>query len=111
MAVVVTAAARVTIAPRARGQLVLAMGSLGGVTSATYHSCAHRLNGFFAQGFAFTRRPFHGCVPLDVTIDNQTAVHRVTVSLLAGNCAGAGVSSLNHGAPWRCAWRLPRPGA
>jgi hypothetical protein len=37
------------------------------VTSAAYHAC-HSAGGFFAQGFAFTHRPFRGCVPLEVTV-------------------------------------------
>ena len=80
------AAATVTIAPPVRGHVVMAVGSMSAVTSATYHSCAHEAVGF-AQGFAFTHRPFRGCVPLDVTIGNRTPAHRVTLSLFAGTCA------------------------
>lgn len=93
IALVVTmgSTATVTIAPRARGHVVIDNPSaqnrgLGGVTSITYHSCPHA-QGFFAQGFAFTHRPTRGCVPLDVTIDNRPAVHHVTLSLFAGSCA------------------------
>ncbi len=79
------ATATVTIAPPARGHVGMDIGSLSGVTSATYHSCAHQAVGF-AQGFAFTHRPFRGCVPLDVTIGNRSPVHHVTLSLFAGTC-------------------------
>ncbi len=93
LALVVTtgSTATVTIAPPARGHVVIDNPSaqnrgLGGVTSVTYHSCPHA-QGFFAQGFAFTHRPTRGCVPLDVTIDNRPPVHHVTLSLFAGPCA------------------------
>jgi hypothetical protein len=43
--------------------------------------------GSWAQNFAFTHRPFRGCVPLDVTISNRPLVHDVTLSLFAGACA------------------------
>lgn len=77
----------VTIAPSARGHVVIDIPSTrGGVTSATYHACA-RPGGFFAQGLAFTHPPARGCVPLDVKIDNRPAVRHVTLSLFAGLCA------------------------
>jgi hypothetical protein len=92
LALVVTmgSAATMTIAPPARGHVVIDNPSaqnrgLGGVTSITYHSCLHK-QGFFAQGFAFTYRPARGCVPLDVTINNRPPVHHVTLSLFAGSC-------------------------
>lgn len=59
----------VTIGARARGHAVIAIGP-GGVTAATYHAC-RKPGGFFAQGFAFTRPPFRGCVPLDLTVSGQ----------------------------------------
>ncbi|MGI8445599.1 MAG: hypothetical protein ACR2MP_00080 [Streptosporangiaceae bacterium] len=77
--------ATVTIAPPARGHVVIAPWG-GGATSITYHSCPHA-QGFFAQGFAFTHRPTRGCVPLDVTIGNGPPVRHVTLSLFAGSCA------------------------
>jgi hypothetical protein len=81
----------VTIGRTARGHAVIAApgaGQLGrgGVTSATYHAC-RRAGGFFAQGFAFTRPPFRGCVPLEVTVGGQAQVRHVTLSLFAGSCA------------------------
>jgi hypothetical protein len=80
----------VTIGPSARGHAVMdnpAADHLGlrGVTSATYHACG-QAGGFFAQGFAFTRPPFHGCVPLDVTVGGLARVRQVTLSLFAGSC-------------------------
>jgi hypothetical protein len=56
-----------------------------GVTSATYHACL-TAGGFFAQGFAFTRPPFRGCVPLDVTIGGQARARHLTLSLFARSC-------------------------
>jgi hypothetical protein len=79
------ATATVTIAPPVRGHVVMDIGSLSGVTSATYHSCARQAVGF-AQGFAFTHRPFRGCVPLDVMIGDRPPVHHVNLSLFAGPC-------------------------
>jgi hypothetical protein len=55
------------------------------VTAATYHSCSD-VAGFFAQGFTFTDGKIRGCVPLDVTIGQDTQVHHVTLSLFAGRC-------------------------
>ncbi|MBO0774773.1 MAG: hypothetical protein J2P34_00555 [Actinobacteria bacterium] len=80
----------VTIAPAARGHVVIDNPAaqnrgLGGVTAITYHSCPHA-QGFFAQGFAFTHRPYRGCVPLDVTIGNRPPVRHVTLSLFARPC-------------------------
>jgi hypothetical protein len=82
--------ATMTIAAPARGHVVIDNPAarnwgLGGVTSITYHSCPHA-QGFFAQGFAFTYRPYRGCVPLDVTIGNRRPVRHVTLSLFAGPC-------------------------
>jgi hypothetical protein len=61
-----------------------------GATSATYHTC-RRAGGFYAQGFAFTRPPFRGCVPLDVTVQAQAQaqarVRPATLSLFTGSCA------------------------
>lgn len=79
------ATATVTIAPPVRGHAVIALPGAS-VTSVTYHSCTHE-QGFYAQGFAFTQRPFRSCVPLDVTIGNRPPVHHVTLSLFAGSCA------------------------
>jgi hypothetical protein len=79
----------VTIGASARGHAVIGLavnGSERGVTSATYHAC-RKAGGFFAQGFAFTRPPFRGCVPLDVTADGQARVRHVMLSLFAGPCA------------------------
>lgn len=89
MAMVLTTGSTVTvtIAPSARGHVVIDIPSTrGGVTSATYHGCA-RPGGFFAQGFAFTHPPARGCVPLEVKIDNRPPVRHVTLSLFAGRCA------------------------
>ncbi len=79
----------VTIGASARGHAVIDLsvnGSERGVTSATYHAC-RQAGGFYAQGFAFTRPPFRGCVPLDVTVGGQAQVRHVTLSLFAGSCA------------------------
>jgi hypothetical protein len=78
----------VTIGASARGHAVIGLavnGSDRGVTSATYHAC-RKPGGFYAQGFAFTRPPFRGCVPLDVTVGGQARVRHVTLSLFAGSC-------------------------
>ena len=77
----------VTIAAPARGRVVIANPyASGGITSATYRSCS-RVQGFFAQSFAFTRGPGRGCVPLDVTVGGERQVRHVTLSLFAGSCA------------------------
>jgi hypothetical protein len=81
----------VTIGASARAHVLIAapgVGNLGlsGVTSAAYHAC-RQAGGFFAQGFAFTRPPFRGCVPLEVTVGGQARVRHVTLSLFAGSCA------------------------
>jgi len=79
----------VTIGASARGHAVIGLamdGSERGVTSATYHAC-RKAGGFYAQGFAFTRPPFRGCVPLDVTVGGQAAARHLTLSLFAGSCA------------------------
>jgi hypothetical protein len=55
------------------------------VTSATYHAC-RKPGGFFAQGFAFTRPPFRGCVSLDVTIGGQTQARHLTLPLFTRSC-------------------------
>jgi hypothetical protein len=80
--------ATVTIAARARGQVMIRSPSApaGRVTAATYHSCSGHA-GFFAQGFTFTGGQVRGCVPLDVTIGPGTRVRHVTLSLFAGRCA------------------------
>ena len=75
----------VTIGASARGHTVIATGP-SEVTSATYHAC-RKAGGFFAQGFAFTRPPFRGCVPLDVTIGGQARARHLTLSLFARSCA------------------------
>jgi hypothetical protein len=78
----------VTIAPPARGQVMISSPyAPAGVTAATYRSCA-RVAGFFAQGFAFTGGRTRGCVPLDVKVGDQPRVRRVTLSLFAGSCSG-----------------------
>lgn len=74
----------VTIGASARGHAMIATG-LARVTSATYHAC-RKSGGFFAQGFAFTRPPFRGCVPLDVTIGGQARAHHLTLSLFTRSC-------------------------
>ena len=78
----------VTIGASARGHVVIDIGGEvpGGVTSATYHAC-RKAGGFYAQGFAFTRAPFRGCVPLDVTVGGQARARHLTLSLFAGSCA------------------------
>jgi hypothetical protein len=78
----------VTIGASARGHVMIDVGGdmPGGVTSATYHAC-HKAGGFYAQGFAFTRPPFRGCVPLDVAVGGQPRIQHVTLSLFAGSCA------------------------
>lgn len=58
---------------------------LGGVTSVTYRSCL-KVNGFFAQGFAFASGPVRGCVPLDVRIGRGPRIRHVTLSIFAGSC-------------------------
>jgi hypothetical protein len=80
LALVVTmgSTATMTIAPPARGHVVIDNPSaqnrgLGGVTSITYHSCPHK-QGFFAQGFAFTHPPARGCVAPRCD-DRQPAPH------------------------------------
>ena len=75
----------VTIGAPARGHAVIATGP-SGVTSAIYHAC-RKAGGFFAQGFAFTRPPFRGCVPLDVAIGGQARARHLTLSLFARSCA------------------------
>ena len=78
----------VTIAPPARGHVVISNPyAPAGVTAATYHSCA-QVAGFFAQGFTFTGGHTRGCVPLDVKVSHQPRVRRVTLSLFAGSCPG-----------------------
>jgi hypothetical protein len=88
----------VTIGARARGHAVIdnpagEQRGLGGVTSATYHAC-RKPGGFFAQGFVFTRPPFRGCVPLNVTVGGQARAGHVTLSLFAAHCRGRGPSRL-----------------
>jgi hypothetical protein len=75
------AAVTVTIAAAARGHAVID----NGASSVAYHAC-RTAGGFFAQNFAFTHRPFRGCVPLDVTAGGQPRVRHVTLSLFAGPC-------------------------
>jgi hypothetical protein len=79
-----------TIAAPVRGRVVIdnPNSRVGGVASATYHSCA-RTPGFFPQSIAFTRGQVRGCVPLDVRIDHQQGLRHVTLSLFAGSCAAA----------------------
>jgi hypothetical protein len=78
----------VTIAPPARGHVVISIPyAPAGVTAATYRPCAH-VAGFYAQGFAFTDGQVRGCVPLEVTAAGQPQVRRVTLSLFAGACRG-----------------------
>jgi hypothetical protein len=78
----------VTIAPPARGHVVIDNPyAPHGVTAATYRSCPH-VAGFFAQGFAFTNGQVRGCVPLEVRVGDQARVQRVTLSLFAGACSG-----------------------
>jgi hypothetical protein len=78
----------VTIGASARGHAVIAIAGdvPAGMTSVTYHAC-RQAGGFFAQGFAFTRPPFRGCVPIEVTTGGQTPVRHVVLSLFAGSCA------------------------
>ena len=78
----------VTIGASARGHVMIDVGGYvpSGVTSATYHAC-RKAGGFYAQGFAVTRPPLRGCVPLDVTVGGQAAVRHLTLSLFAGSCA------------------------
>ena len=78
----------VTIGASARSHVMIDIGGNvpGGVTSATYHAC-RKAGGFYAQGFAFTRPPFRGCVPLDVTVAGQARIQHATLSLFAGSCA------------------------
>ncbi len=78
----------VTIVGVARGHVVIDSPTahsrgVGGLTSATYHSCARR-TAAFAQGFAFTGPPFRGCVPLDIAIGRR--VHHFILSLFVGEC-------------------------
>jgi hypothetical protein len=78
----------VTIGASARGHVMIDVGGdmPSGVTSATYHAC-RKAGGFYAQGFAFTRPPFRGCVPLVVMVDGQARARHVMLSLFAGSCA------------------------
>jgi hypothetical protein len=77
----------VTIAPLARGHIVIDNpNARHGVTAATYHSCAH-VAGFYAQSLTFTNGQIRGCVPLEVRVGAQARVQRVTLSLFAGSCA------------------------
>jgi hypothetical protein len=76
----------VTIAPPARGHVVISNPyAPAGVTAATYRPCAH-VAGFFAQYLAFTGGQTRGCVPLEVQASGQRARH-VTLSLFAGSCS------------------------
>ena len=75
----------VTIGASQRGHAVIALAE-GAATSVTYHAC-RRAGGFFAQGFAFTRPPYRGCVPVSARIGNSAAVWNGVVSLFAGSCA------------------------
>src|SRR6185437_93280 len=78
----------VTIAPPARGHVVISNPyAPAGVAAATYRPCAH-VAGFYAQGFAFTDGQIRGCVPLEVTIGGQQQVRHVTLSRFAGSCSG-----------------------
>jgi hypothetical protein len=78
----------VTIDPPARGHVVISNPyAPGGVTAATYRSCA-RVAGFFAQSFAFTGGQTRGCVPLEVQAGGQPRARHVTLSLFAGPCPG-----------------------
>jgi hypothetical protein len=78
----------VTIAPPARGHVVISNPyAPAGVTAATYRSCA-RAAGFFAQRFAFAGGQTRGCVPLDVRVGHQPRVRHLTLSLFAGSCSG-----------------------
>ena len=79
------ATATVTIAPEARGQVVIDAPG-GGVAAVTYQSCSGQ-PGFFPQILAFTNGKIRGCVPLDVTIGRDARVHHVALSLFAGHCA------------------------
>lgn len=76
----------VTIAPQARGRVVIDNPPpSAGVVAVTYQSCV-RTPGSSVLGLAFTHRQTRGCVPLDVRVDNETAVRHVTLSLFAGSC-------------------------
>jgi len=77
----------VTIGASARGQVFIDNpdSPVGGVTAASYRSCAHS-GGFYAQGFTFTHGRVRGCVPLDVRIGHESRVRHVTLSLFAGLC-------------------------
>ena len=79
--------ATVTIGASARGQVLIdnPYSPVGGVTAASYRSCAH-YGGFFAQGFRFTHGRVRGCVPLDVRVDHESRVRHVRISLFAGPC-------------------------
>jgi hypothetical protein len=79
--------ATIMIGARARGQVVIDNpdSPVGGVVAATYRSCS-RTPGFIAQSFAFAHGQTRGCVPLDVRINHEAAVHHVTLSLFAGSC-------------------------
>jgi hypothetical protein len=81
-------AVTITIAARARGQVVIdnPYSPVGGVVAATYRSCS-RTPGFFAQSLAFTSGQIRGCVPLDVRTAHDPAVRHVTLSVFAGSCA------------------------
>ncbi|HEY2553323.1 MAG TPA: hypothetical protein VGI64_22385 [Streptosporangiaceae bacterium] len=81
--------ATVMIATPARGHVLIDIPAarsqgLRGVTAITYHSCPDQ--GFFPQGFVFIRRPYRGCVPLEVTSGSRPAIRHGTLSLFAGRC-------------------------
>ena len=81
-----------TIAPPARGHVVIdnPYGPSPGVTAATYQACqpnSHRGWSVFVQGFTFTDGRTRGCVPLTVQAGRGARIRQVTVSLYAGPCA------------------------
>jgi hypothetical protein len=75
----------VTIGGSGRGHAMIVIGP-DAVISATYHAC-RQAGGFFAGGLAFTRPPYRGCVPLDVTAGAPPRVWHSVISLFAGSCA------------------------
>jgi len=77
----------VTIAPQARGRVVIynPYGPGGGVAAATYQSCQPGWT-VFPQGFVFPDHRARGCVPLDVRAGGQPRTRHLTVSLFAGSC-------------------------
>ena len=91
IAVTPGATVTMTIAPPARGHVVID-NPYGppGVVAATYQACRPSFSSgwsVFVQGFTFTDGRTRGCVPLTVQTGHEARIRHVTVSLYAGPCA------------------------